>query len=107
MRDVKKFTSFKLIGAIMNNIQESRKEWMLRLSEEYGKANPNNTKYQFWQHDNHPIELTSNEIMDQRLDYIHYNPVEAGIVEQPHEYIYSSARDYAGLVGLLSLVKIE
>ena len=71
MRDMKKFTSFKLFGAIMENIQESRREWMLRLFEEHGRANPNNTKFQFWQQDNHPIQLSSNEMMDQRLDYIH------------------------------------
>ena len=80
---------------------------MLRLFEEHGRANSNNTKYQFWQQDNHPIELTTNEMMDQRLDYIHNNPVEAGIVEQPYEYIYSSAKDYSGLVGLLPVTKIE
>ena len=107
MRDMKKFTSFKLTGAIMENIQESRKEWMLRLFEEYGRANSNNTKYQFWQQDNHPIELSTNEMIDQRLDYIHNNPVTSGIVQQPEHYLYSSAADYAGQQGLLHLTKIE
>ncbi len=107
MRDMKKFTSFKLIGAIMENIQESRKEWMLRLFEEHGRANSNNTQYQFWQQDNHPIELTSNEMMDQRLDYIHNNPVAAGIVQLPEHYLYSSAADYSGSQGLLPIFKIQ
>ena len=38
MRDVKKFTSFKLIGAIMDNRQESRKEWTLELFERKGQV---------------------------------------------------------------------
>ena len=107
MRDMKKFTAFKLLGAIMENIQESRKEWMLKLFEQAGRANSNNTKYQFWQQDNHPIELSTNEMIDQRLDYIHNNPVTSGIVQQPEHYLYSSAIDYSGSKGLLAIEKIE
>lgn len=38
-----------------------------------------------WQQDNHPIERSTNEMMDQRLNYIHNNLVAAGIVEGPEE----------------------
>lgn len=41
-----------------------------------------------------PIELTSNKFIDQKLAYIHENPVKAGLVDKPWEYRYSSARDY-------------
>ncbi|MCF6352740.1 MAG: hypothetical protein L3J06_07000 [Cyclobacteriaceae bacterium] len=41
--------------------------------------------------------------MEQRLAYLHNNPVEAGIVEEPAHYLYSSARDYAGIKGLLNV----
>jgi len=37
------------------------------------------------------------------LNYIHNNPVEAGIVERPEEYIYSSAKNYAGELGILKI----
>ena len=97
IRDIKKFTSFKIIEAIKNNPQESRKELLLWLLERAGKENSNNTNYQFWQQHNHPIELNTNEKIDQRLDYIHNNPVEAGIVMSPEDYLYSSAVNYAGL----------
>lgn len=50
------------------------------LFESAGKANGNNTHYQFWQQNNHPVELETNKMIDQRLDYSHNNPVEAGIV---------------------------
>jgi hypothetical protein len=49
----------------------------------------------FWQQNNQPIELTSNEFIDQKLNYIHNNPVEAGIVLSPEDYLYSSAINYA------------
>jgi hypothetical protein len=50
--------------------------------------------YQFWRQDNKPIELWSSDVIRQKLEYIHNNPVEAGIVDKAEEYLYSSARDY-------------
>ena len=40
-----------------------------------------------------------NHMIDQKLHYIHWNPVEAGLVQYPEDYLYSSARDYAGIKG--------
>jgi hypothetical protein len=97
IRDIKKFTSVKIIESIKSNSHESRKELLLWLFERAGKKNKQNTHYQFWQHDSHPIELFSNELIDQKLDYIHHNPVTAGIVLSPEHYVYSSAMNYAGL----------
>ena len=97
IRDIKKYTSAKIIEAIRDNDQESRKELFLWLFERAGKRNPNNTRYQFWQQHSHPIELNTNEKLDQRLDYIHNNPVVAGIVRHPEDYLYSSAGNYAKL----------
>lgn len=34
--------------------------------------------------------------MKQKLDYLHNNPVTAGIVYQPEHYVYSSAIKYTG-----------
>lgn len=94
MRDMKKYTSVQLIKAIKENSSESRKSWMMWLFESAGKQNPNNTNYQFWQQDNHPIVLDKDEIYKQKLDYLHDNPVRAGIVFEPQQYVYSSAVDY-------------
>jgi hypothetical protein len=46
-------------------------------------------------------------MMQQKLDYIHQNPVEAGFVDKPEHYIYSSARDYTGENGLLDIKLIQ
>ena len=97
IRDIKKFTSSSIIKAIKNNPQESRKELLLWLFQRAGKKNAHNTHYQFWQQHNQPIELSTNEMIDQRVNYIHNNPVEAGIVLSPEHYLYSSAINYAGL----------
>ena len=107
IRDLKKFTSRQLLKAIEENNEESRKEWMLAIFKRAGEYNSNNKIFQFWRQDNKPIELYSNAVMDQKLDYLHNNPVEAGIVENAEDYIYSSAKDYAGMQGLLELELLE
>jgi putative transposase len=106
IRDLKKHTSKEIVKAIRENPQESRKNWMIWMFEREGKGNPNNEYHQFWQQDNHPIELFSNEVMQQKLDYIHNNPVKAGWVDQPEHYLYSSARNYADGSGLLDIILI-
>jgi REP element-mobilizing transposase RayT len=103
MRDLKKFTSVKIIESIKSNIGESRKEWMLRVFKEAGEANSQNTNYQFWQHGNHPIELDNNKIIEQKLEYLHNNPVEAGFSNEKECYNWSSAMDYAGIKGLVNV----
>jgi len=107
MRDMKKYTSQKLKQAIKNIPGESRSEWMLRLMEEAGKANNQNKDFQLWQQGNHPVELTTLAIAHQKLDYIHNNPVEAGIVEKPEDYLYSSARDYYEMRGLIDIILLD
>src|SRR5471030_1714156 len=88
------YTSKQLIKLIEENTQESRREWLLNSFKKAAATNSNNTKNQFWQQDNHPIELWSTHVIKQKIDYTHNNPVEAGFVEFYYEYLYSSARDY-------------
>ncbi len=60
--------------------------------------------YKFWENEYYPIELFNNEIMSQKLDYIHQNPVKEGVVLNPEDFYYSSARSYAGYKdGLLAI----
>ena len=107
MRDMKKYTSSQLRKAIENNPEESRREWMLKMMEEAGKANKQNKNFQLWRQDNHPIPLTNMKIAHQKLDYIHNNPVKAGFVEKPEDYLYSSARDYYGMHGLIDIILLD
>jgi len=96
LRDFKKYTSKKILKAIEENPQESRKEWMLWMFERAGKKKKNIVKYQFWQHNNKPIELWSAAVIKQKLDYIHNNPVASGFVTEPIQWKYSSARNITG-----------
>jgi putative transposase len=94
LRDFKKFTSSGLIKAIQDNKRESRRDWMLPIFQGAGINNSRNKEYQFWQQSNHPIELYSSSFIVQRINYIHQNPVRAGLVERAEHYNYSSAKDY-------------
>ena len=102
LRDFKKHTSKTIVKAIINE-SESRREWLLKLLAEAGQQNSKKTNYQLWRNDNHPIELYSEDVINQKVNYIHNNPVEEGIVEREEDYIYSSARDFIGKKGLLEL----
>jgi REP element-mobilizing transposase RayT len=103
MQNMKRHTSEKLHEAIQSYSFESRKEWMLWMMERAGKKNSNNINFQLWQQHNNPIELSNSKMAWQKLEYIHNNPVKAGFVEKPEDYLYSSARDYYGMKGLIEI----
>jgi REP-associated tyrosine transposase len=107
MQEMKKHTSKKLKEAIMSNPRESRKDWMLEMMKHAGLKKSNCNDFQLWQHESHPVELPSLFMAHQKMEYIHNNPVVSGFVEKPEDYLYSSARDYAGKKGLIEIVKLE
>jgi len=107
MRDLKRHSSEELHKTIQNTKTESRREWMIWMMERAAKKNSNNAKFQLWQAESHPIELTNGKIAHQKLDYTHYNPVEAGFVSNPEDWKYSSALDYNGGKGLLEIIQLE
>jgi len=91
LRDFKTFTSKGMVQLIKDNEEESRKKWMLKAFRQHGKDNPMNKNYQFWQNMNSPTLLYYNNVIDQKVEYIHQNPVKAGFVEEPWDWFYSSA----------------
>ncbi len=104
IRDFKKHSANQILNLI-NEPFESRK-WMLNHFSDAGKLNPRNTKYQFWNQKNHAEELFSPKFINQKVDYIHNNPVKAGFVAKPEDYLYSSARNYAGLESVIEVIKV-
>lgn len=106
IRDLKKFTSKEIIKAI-NKEPESRRDWMLKYFQEACKHLKRVQKYKVWQDGYHAEILYSRKFLLQKLNYIHNNPVKAGIVEQPEYFLYSSARNYAGLEGKLEIILVD
>ena len=102
IRDFKKFTSKELIKAIKKN-PESRREWLLNKFEFAADRINRGVNYKLWKDGFHPVELNTNEMLDERLDYIHTNPVKEGITWYPEGYKYSSASNYSGEESIMTV----
>ncbi len=96
VRDFKKYTA-KEIFKMMEEVNESRRDWFKVIFSYHGKYNKRNQVRQFWTHENHAVELYNNDLIDTRVEYIHQNPVRAGWVQYAEDYLYSSARNLAEL----------
>ena len=106
MRDFKKFTSKQIVKE-MDALNESRKEWLLRAFRSAGKDVKRVKNFKVWQDGNQPKGIETNDFLEQKLDYIHMNPVEAEIVEEAEHYLYSSARDYSGIKGMIKVALLD
>lgn len=102
IHDFKRFTASEIIKTI-NQIPESRRDWMIKRFEFAAKYNARNSQHQFWTHDNHAELIMHQPFFLQKLNYIHQNPVRAGWVERPEDWLYSSMRNYAGLESLIEI----
>jgi REP element-mobilizing transposase RayT len=97
VRDCKKYTSNRITERIENNGVESRRQWILHQFKYFASLHSRNETFQLWDQDNHFVELSSPAFTQQKIDYIHNNPVNAGLVYRAEDYMYSSASNYAGL----------
>ena len=102
VRDFKTHTSKSLVKVI-NEIPESRRDWLLYMFQFYARQTLANKQFKLWTNTNHPEEIFSQEFLDQKMNYIHENPVRAGIVNQAEDYLYSSAANYAGKKGVFEI----
>jgi len=106
VRDFKKFTSSMLIKDFKTTT-ESRKDWMPDLFKNGGAKQKKKSTNQVWQYNNHAEEVYSPKFTFSKIQYIHNNPVEAGLVSRPEDYLYSSAQDYSGQMGPLKVSVIN
>ncbi|NJN43037.1 MAG: transposase [Flammeovirgaceae bacterium] len=84
-RDFLKFTGQQILKLLRNAKSDQLDELLVQTRDR---------KYQVWERDSLGIELRSSAITRQKLDYIHNNPVKAGLCQYPEDYKYSSARFY-------------
>lgn len=102
LRDFKSFCTKEFIGAIENE-NESRREWLLYMFRYFAKNTNQNKEFKIWTSDNHPEEIFSDDFLKIKLDYIHENPVRAGLVKHAEDYLYSSGADYCNRKGLIEI----
>ena len=103
-RDFKKYTTPAVIKTIEMEM-DFRREWMLQHFEDHAKSLRRLEKFHLWQNCSSPFRIDSGQsnLLLDRIAHIHENPVREGIVDQPEAYIHSSARDYAGMRGLVNV----
>jgi hypothetical protein len=74
---------------------------------EYHGKHKNKQTNQLWTHENHAELIYSQKFIEQKIEYIHHNPVRAGIVTKPEDYLYSSARNHTGRDYILEVLEVE
>jgi REP element-mobilizing transposase RayT len=93
----KSFTARKLI----DYLEEINAERLLKQMAFFRKEHKRDRDYQCWEEGSHPQLVDNEDILRQKLEYIHQNPVKRGYVDKAEDWRYSSARNYAGLPGLI------
>ncbi|MGZ5051320.1 MAG: REP-associated tyrosine transposase [Methylobacter sp.] len=103
-RDMQRFKSYTA-KQIIEHLEQRRSTKLLELLAFFKRAHKQDATYQVWEEGNHPQIIESETVMRQKLDYIHWNPVKRGYVDLPEHWRYSSARNYAGQLGLIEVVR--
>lgn len=103
IRDFKRHTAKEILAVA----RQDNKQWLLKQFEFFKGAHKGESQHQVWQEGFHPQAITGEEMLRQKLDYIHYNPVRLGLVDRPEDWRYSSARNYFGQEGVLEIDLVE
>jgi len=98
-KDVGMFKSYTA-RATIDWLKSRRAETLLRQFRWEKAANKTDRAFQMWQEGSHPQQIQSEEMMWQKIEYIHNNPVARGYVDDPLHWRHSSARNYAGQAGV-------
>jgi len=93
----KSFTAKEIVNDIQASQEESRKQWLLHMFAYAARFRKQHAKYMFWQYTKHPVELSNPAIFQQKLAYIHQNPLKAGYVTEAEKWYYSSANPLSPL----------
>lgn len=96
----KSYTARRIIDAM----QQAGYLGLLQELRYYKLRHKTDQTHQLWQEGSHPEQIQTDEIMWQKLEYIHNNPLRRGYVDEPTQWRYSSARNYAEQPALIDVV---
>lgn len=105
-KDIARFKSFTA-KQLLEYLKDQNAHTLLEQLAFYKKAHKADRAYQFWQEGVHPELVQNEDIMRQKIDYIHHNPVKRGYVDEATHWRYSSARNYAGMPGIFEGVTCD
>ena len=103
MQSIKSFTA----GELVAQLKKDKKSWALNIFQNYKLEHKRESRYQIWQEGFHPQMITDDDILTQKIEYIHWNPVKRGLVEQPEFWRYSSASSFSDGNCVLDLDSLE
>ncbi|MDR9417092.1 MAG: transposase [Gracilimonas sp.] len=90
-----RFKSFTA-RCIIDYLKLRQRNYYLLELKSYKHSKHKDSVYQVWQSGVHPKQISTINMMNQKIEYVHYNPVKAGFVDLPQHWRYSSARNYFG-----------
>ncbi len=99
MKELKSYTAHEIINLLKKHEEFS----LLEQLESNKKSHKTSSRYQIWQEGFHPQQILSEEMLLQKIEYIHQNPVRAGIVNNPEDWKYSSSSNYSKDEGILRI----
>jgi putative transposase len=103
IREFKSYTAREIVRLA----GEENKSWLLSQLQFHKQDHKTDSRHQVWQEGFHPQQIYSEEVLRQKVDYLHHNPVRAGLVVRAEDWYYSSARNYAGLPGAMEIDELE
>ena len=102
MRKFKSYTARRIVDALRTD----GPVFFLKQLRFYKKRHKEGQTFQVWQEGIHPKVIQDEGMLKSTMEYIHYNPVKRGYVDDPVHWRYSSARDYTGERGLVEIDKL-
>ncbi len=103
MQSIKSYTAFEII----KQLKMEKKVWALNVLQNYKVPHKTESRYQVWQEGFHPQMITDENMLTQKIEYMHWNPVKRGFVDMPEAWRYSSARNFSGEQGVLQVDSLE
>ena len=103
-KDIQRFKSFTA-RTLIDYLTKAGQQRLLEQLAFYKKAHKDDRHYQLWGEGSHPQLIQNEEILRQKLDYMHLNPVKRGYVDKAEHWRYSSARNYIDEPGLIEIYR--
>ena len=104
-KSIKKFKSYTA-KEILSLLQKQNIKTILDQLAFYKKAHKQETTYQVWQEGMQPKLIQTEQMLREKINYIHNNPIKRGYVDEAKHWRYSSARDYEGVSGLVEIERM-
>lgn len=103
MRTFKSYTARQIIDLLKKN----GNSFYLNKLKQQKLGHHRDSEFQLWQEGYHPKQIIGDDMLIQKIEYVHNNPIKRGYVDNPEDWRYSSAADYYGQKGVIPITKFK